>query len=99
MAKSTMRTRILIGSMGRHSILPAPMPIRISAFGRVFAPSWPMTLATVLLLASFVGLGHWQWQRGAGKQAVWTEYERNPPATALGTRHFDDLDRFAHVSL
>jgi surfeit locus 1 family protein len=52
------------------------MPIRISAFGRVFAPSWPMTLATVLLLALFVSLGRWQWHRGEAKQRVWAEYER-----------------------
>jgi cytochrome oxidase assembly protein ShyY1 len=75
------------------------MPIRISAFGRVFAPSWPMTLATVLLLAIFVSLGHWQWQRAVGKQAVWAEYLRNPPADEIGTRRFDDLARFAHVSV
>jgi surfeit locus 1 family protein len=75
------------------------MPIRISVFGRVFAPSWPMTLATILLLAAFVSLGRWQWHRGAAKQGVWTEYERNPAATPLGTRRFDALERFARVSV
>lgn len=75
------------------------MPIRISAFGRVFSPSWAMTLVTLVLLAGFVNLGRWQWHRGVDKQAVWAEYERNPPAGALGTRRFDDLERFAHVSV
>jgi surfeit locus 1 family protein len=75
------------------------MPIRFSAFGRVFAPSWPMTLATLVLLAVFVSLGRWQWQRGEAKQAVWSEYERKSAATDLGTRDPDTLDRFAHVRL
>jgi len=33
------------------------MPTLFSASGRRFAPSWPMTLLTLLLLAAFVGLG------------------------------------------
>ena len=56
------------------------MAIRFSAFGRVFAPSWPMTVLTVLLLFAFAGLGRWQWHRGVGKQAVWEEYQRPVPA-------------------
>jgi surfeit locus 1 family protein len=75
------------------------MPIRFSAFGRVFAPSWPMTLATLVLLATFISLGRWQWQRGAQKQAVWSEYERHAPALDLGTRDPDDVERFAHVRM
>jgi surfeit locus 1 family protein len=98
-AASTMRMRILIGSMRPDFILPAPMPIRFSAFGRVFAPSWPMTLATVLLLAAFVSLGRWQWQRGEAKQAVWSEYERRAPARDLGTRDPDTVERFAHIRM
>ena len=83
---------------GAHFILPAPMPIRFSAFGRVFAPTWPMTLATILLLAMFVSLGSWQWHRGEGKQAVWTEYERDAPADAdSAPRASTQLARFAHV--
>jgi surfeit locus 1 family protein len=75
----------LIGAMERHFILPAPMPIRFSAFGRVFAPSWPMTLATIVLLALFVSLGRWQWHRGEIKQRTWAAYEqqmRMPPVDA-----------------
>ena len=59
------------------------MPTRFSAFGRVFAPSWPMTLLTLVLLTLFVGLGRWQWHRGEAKQAVWAQFERNAPAQAL----------------
>jgi surfeit locus 1 family protein len=61
------------------------MPIRFSAFGRVFAPSWAMTLATLVLLAVFVSLGRWQWHRGEDKQLAWAEYEResaSPPVDA-----------------
>ena len=59
------------------------MPTRFSAFGRVFAPSWPMTLATLVLLTLFVSLGRWQWQRGEAKQAVWAEFERDAPAEPI----------------
>jgi surfeit locus 1 family protein len=52
------------------------MPIRFYAFGRMFAPSWPMTLATILLCALFVSLGRWQWHRGESKQRAWAEFER-----------------------
>jgi cytochrome oxidase assembly protein ShyY1 len=75
------------------------MPTRFSAFGRVFAPSWLMTLLTVLLLALFVRLGYWQWDRGEAKQDVWAEYERNAPAQPLGSRAFDSVDRFARLEL
>ena len=75
------------------------MPARFSAFGRVFSPSWPMTLATLLLLGAFVSLGRWQWHRGEGKEAVWAEYERNAPPRPLGTSRLSDLPRFAHVQL
>src|SRR5687767_11279829 len=90
--------RILITSMGGHFILPAPMPARFSAFGRTFSQSWPMTLATLVLLGVFVSLGRWQWQRGAGKQSVWAEFQRDAPATASDGR-IDDLPRFSRVQI
>src|SRR3954463_2684560 len=99
MANSVMTMRILITSMGVHFILPAPMPTRLSAFGRVFAPTWPMTLLTLALLALFVSLGRWQWHRGEAKESVWAEYERNGPASILGSRSFDKVDRFARIEL
>ena len=75
------------------------MPTRISAFGRVFKPSWPMTLLTLALLTMFVGLGRWQWQRGEAKQAVWNTYERNDAAPALNARvDFDSAERFKRVA-
>src|SRR3954462_15856333 len=77
MANSVRMMRILITSMEPHFILPAPMPTRFSAFGKSFAPSWPMTLITLLLLTLFIALGRWQWQRGEAKQALWDTYERN----------------------
>ena len=75
------------------------MPIRLSAYGRVFAPSWPMTLLTLLLLAAFVSLGRWQWHRGQDKQAVWAQYERDSSAVALGSRDLDRVDRFVRLEL
>lgn len=58
-----------------------------------------MTLLTLIALTAFVGLGRWQWQRGEAKQAVWAEYERAAGAEPLGSRAFDELPRFAHVSV
>jgi surfeit locus 1 family protein len=98
-AASTTRTRILMGSMRRDFILPAPMPIRFSAFGRVFAPSWPMTLATVVLLAVFVSLGRWQWHRGEAKQLLWEKFESAPvPVLSSTPPNFDTIDRYSRVA-
>jgi surfeit locus 1 family protein len=76
------------------------MPIRLSAFGRVFAPSWPMTLATLLLLALFVSLGRWQWHRGEAKQLTWANYEREmhePPVDAPA--RFDAAPRYQAIRM
>jgi surfeit locus 1 family protein len=75
------------------------MSPRLSAFGRVFAPSWPMTLATLVLLASFVSLGRWQWQRGVEKEALWQQFERAAPARETTAGALDALPRFARVAL
>src|SRR4249920_1887214 len=92
--------RILITSMEADFILPAPMPTRLSAFGRVFAPSWPMTLLTLILLVLFVSLGRWQWHRGEAKQVLWNSYERNDVTPVLNARvDFDSAERFTSVAL
>lgn len=75
------------------------MPIRFSAFGRVFAPSWPLTLIAAVLLVAFVALGRWQWQRGEGKQAVWAEFERNPAAIPVSAAELEHAERFVRVEL
>jgi surfeit locus 1 family protein len=75
------------------------MPARFSAFGRVFSPSWPMTLAAVVSLGIFLSLGRWQWHRGEAKQPVWEEYGRNIAAEPLGSRSFDSIPRFGRISL
>ena len=53
----------------------------------------------MLLLTLFVRLGHWQWNKGEAKQAVWAEYERDAPAQALDSRAFDSINRFARLGL
>ncbi len=99
-ANSVMMMRILITSMGVHFILPAPMPTRFSMFGRVFAPSWPLTLLTLILLTLFVGLGRWQWQRGEARQATWNAFERNDATPLLDAPiDFDTAERFRKVAL
>jgi cytochrome oxidase assembly protein ShyY1 len=75
------------------------MPARFSAFGRVFSPSWPMTLATLVLLGVFLTLGRWQWQRGEAKQVLWSQFENAPmPETSATTPDFDSLPRYSRVA-
>jgi cytochrome oxidase assembly protein ShyY1 len=75
------------------------MPARFSAFGREFSPSWPMTLATLVLLASFVSLGRWQWHRGETKQDVWAEFEREVAPISLGSTRLSEVARFARIEI
>jgi len=51
-----------------------------------------MTLLTLVLFLAFVGLGRWQWHRGAGKQAVWAEYARPAPANLPVRREIDGIE-------
>lgn len=44
--------------------------MRIAVGRKVFAPSWTMTVLTVLLLAVFVSLGRWQWGRAEQKETL-----------------------------
>jgi surfeit locus 1 family protein len=75
------------------------MPIRFSALGRVFAPSWPMTLLTLVLLTLFVSLGRWQWQRGEARQVQWQQFEQAPtPVLSATAPDFDSLPRFSRVA-
>jgi surfeit locus 1 family protein len=58
-----------------------------------------MTLLTVLLLAAFVSLGRWQWQRGVGKQQLWEQFENSPaPAFTTHPPNFDTSERFSRVA-
>lgn len=67
---------------------------------RRFAPSWLMTLITLLLLVAFVSLGQWQWGRAAEKRALWASFT-SPDASArpLGTRSLAELPRYARLEL
>jgi surfeit locus 1 family protein len=73
------------------------MPPRLSAFGKVFTPSWPMTLVTLVLLVAFAGLGRWQWQRGAAKEATWAAFAIEA-AAEFGATHFDTMPRYHRVA-
>ena len=58
-----------------------------------------MSALVVLLLAVFIGLGRWQWQRGEAKQATWEEYRRASPAEDLPGGNVDDVARVSRVAL
>jgi surfeit locus 1 family protein len=76
------------------------MPIRFSAFGRVFKPSWLMTLATLVLLASFVSLGRWQWHRGEAKQQAWEQFESEAAKTPIAApADLDAAPRFQSIRM
>jgi cytochrome oxidase assembly protein ShyY1 len=57
-----------------------------------------MTLVTLLLLAVFVSLGRWQWQRGVDKQQAWDQFEHAPAAEFSSHPAFDQAPRFSRVS-
>jgi len=58
-----------------------------------------MTLLTVVLLAAFVSLGRWQWQRGADKQQLWEQFDHAPaPALTSQPPNFDTSERFSRVA-
>lgn len=73
------------------------MVIRIGR--RRFAPSWLMTLITLVLLAVFVSLGRWQWHRAAEKRALWAGFAGTAAARPLGTRSLGELPRYARLEL
>lgn len=77
------------------------MPItRIPLGGRVFAPSWIMTVLTIAVCVLFISLGRWQWERGKLREAQWEEFERgSEQAIPLGSRSLDELSRFQRVQL
>ena len=75
------------------------MPTLFSAFGRRFAPSWPLTLLAAAVLLLFVGLGRWQWHRGEAKQLMWDQFEHAPPpAAAKNAPDFDSIPRYSRVA-
>jgi len=75
------------------------MPTLFSAFGRRFAPSWPITLLSAVVFVAFIGLGRWQWHRGVDKQATWAEYGRNLPAVRIPESELDRIERFTRITL
>jgi surfeit locus 1 family protein len=67
---------------------------------RTFAPGPLMTLATVALLALFLSLGRWQWQRGVDRQAQWDAFARGGgPAVSATGPGLAKLGRFTRVAL
>ncbi len=74
------------------------MTARFSAFGRVFSPSWPMTLATIVLLGIFLSLGRWQWSRGEAKQVLWDQFAAAPTASFEEGMDVDSLPRYGRFS-
>lgn len=67
---------------------------------RTFAPGPLMTLATVALLALFLSLGRWQWNRGVDRQAEWDAFARGGGAAVpVSGPGLAPLERFTRVAL
>ena len=74
------------------------MEIRVGRLN--FAPSPGMTLLTVLLCASFVYLGRWQWHRGDARQEAWDRFSRGTEKVVpLGSQPLSTVPQFQRVSL
>jgi surfeit locus 1 family protein len=72
-------------------------PVRPAA--RVFAPTLGLTLVALLLVALFVRLGVWQWQRGELRQASAARFARGADQLLeLGTGDGRDLPLYQRVS-
>ncbi len=73
--------------------MPAPVSSR-----RVFAPTLATTLAALLLVALFVRLGIWQWQRGVQREAAVTRFaEGSDRLLDLGAGEGLDLPLYQRV--
>jgi surfeit locus 1 family protein len=67
---------------------------------RRFAPTWLMTLLSIVLCLLFIRLGEWQWDRGVRRQAEWDAFARGADApVALGTQNLRAFARFKRVSV
>jgi len=68
--------------------------------GKRFAPTLRFTLVALVLVALFVRLGVWQWQRGAQRQAAAARFARGADAVLeLGTRDVGDAPLYQRVGV
>src|SRR5580658_2050446 len=68
-------------------------------YRRRFAPSWWMTLLTIVLCVAFVRLGEWQWNRGVHRAAEWRAFARGAGAPVAAGPALDSLPRFKRISV
>src|SRR3974390_1575293 len=71
--------------------------VRVAFGRRVFAPSWPMTLLTVVLCLAFVALGRWQWRRGEHRAAEWAAFARGADRALPDPGDLTALPRFQRI--
>ncbi len=65
---------------------------------RAFAPSPALTVLVLLLVALFVRLGVWQWQKGAAAEAEWRRFARGADAVLeLGSRSAGEVPLYQRV--
>jgi surfeit locus 1 family protein len=67
---------------------------------RALAPAPLFTVAVLLVIALFVRLGFWQWQRGAEREAQWQRFAQgSDTVVALGERDPDGLPLYQRVAV
>lgn len=71
------------------------MSLRIGT--RIFIPSLPLTLLTVIVLGILVSLGRWQLRRADEKQVLYTAFASGGGATLTVTGTTRPLPRYQHV--
>ena len=68
--------------------------------GKRFAPTPGFTLVALLVVALFVRLGVWQWQRGEQRQAAAERFARGADAVLeLGTRAVDEAPLYQRIGV
>jgi surfeit locus 1 family protein len=76
-----------------------PVPSRLRAAARAFAPSLSL-FVVVVLAAVFVRLGFWQWDRGVQREAQWAQFAHGTDQLLeLGTRAPSGLPLYQRVSV
>ena len=67
---------------------------------RVFAPTLPFTLLALALVALFVRLGVWQWQRGEQRAAAMARFAHGADAVLeLGTRDVGETPLYQRIGV
>lgn len=76
------------------------MPSRLAFRGRIFAPTWWMSLLALAAFVGFTSLGRWQWERGNARDTQWKQFAQGTEhAPVLGSLGLAEIPRFQRVTV